>query len=483
MKKVELIKRTSWVILLTIWIAVPQAWSGVLNPSVTVDELLKAKALFDDPRPLYVNLNWKNLTTKEWVKKLTVDEEASKKAWAEVVGFKAPDIVGKVAPEIKPGVYNYTDKDKNPGLKELMIPYYYEKFKPGAPPFPGNFRQVKIIQTRQYYNPFVYSQLSMKNQGKTKQDGQGYILWKTYEGGIPWPKPAGPHKGMQIVYNQQYVPQCADDTFIINTAVGFTRNLKVDYEARAWGGQLKTQGRITPPLGWLDERARDQGELRVRGFVFLAPRDNYGMVMGITEYLDPAKWTNEKIYIPGLRRVRQLSTTDTQDVNPGAPDALYDDTMGFGQKMSPKIYPMNYKVIAEREYLVPAYSIDGSEYFTSPEKGAERVNMQWERRPIYVVELTELDKNYVYNKRILYIDKETFTIHLSEMYDQKGRLYRTFEQTHQFIPDAGIINMGTMQLQIDQLDKHATINQTLAYPDPSRMRRDLGNIEALKLTK
>jgi hypothetical protein len=288
---------------------------------------------------------------------------------------------------------------------------------------------------------------------------------------------------MQIVYNQQYVPQCADDAFVVNLANSFTKDLRIDYEARAWGGQLKTHGRITPPKGWLDERARQYGELRVRGFVFLAPRDNYGMVIGITEYLDPDRWTSEKIYIPGMRRVRQLSTTDTQDVNPGAADSTYDDTMGLAQKMSPKFFPMSYKVIAEREYLVPAYSIEGREYFTSPSKGVERMNTAWERRPIYVVELTELEKGYVYSKCILYIDKETFNIHLSLAYDQKGRLYRTFENMHQFIPDAGILNMGTFQIMIDHIDKHSTINQTLVYPDPSRMRRDLGNIDALKLIK
>ena len=86
-------------------------------------------------------------------------------------------------------------------------------FKPGGPPFPGNFQQIKIIPTRQYYHPLAYSQLTMKNLGKTKQDSQGYILWKTYEGGIPWPKPSGEHKAMQIVYNQQYAPQAPDNAW------------------------------------------------------------------------------------------------------------------------------------------------------------------------------------------------------------------------------------------------------------------------------
>jgi hypothetical protein len=398
------------------------------------------------------------------------------------VGFKAPNVVGKIAPEIKPGVYNYTDKDKYPGLKELMIPYMYEKFAPPGPPFPANFRQIKVVPTRQYYLSPAYSQLTMKNLGKTKQDNQGYMEWKTYEGGIPWPKPSGTHKAMQIVYNQLNSQQGPDDMFVITLQHGFTKNLKMDYDGVAWGGQVRTHGRITPPTGWLDGRAQAQGEFRTRGFVFLSPRDNYGMVQGMTEYLDPDKWTNMKIYIPGLRRVRQLSTTDTQDINPGS-DALYDDIMGFWQKMNPRIYPMAYKVIAEREYLVPSYVIEGSGYLSNPTKGVELVNFEWERRPIYVVELTELDKNYVYSKRVLYIDRETFHLHLSQQYDRRGRLYRTFHNISGFKPDAGFVDQGILQIMTDHIDMHSFINQCLIWPDPSRLNRDLGNIEALKLVK
>jgi hypothetical protein len=481
MKKTNLITLVS-VMLLTLWIAVPQGWGGVLSPSLSADRLAKAKAFYDDPRPLFVDVNWKQLTTPEWVKFYTVDQEAAKKAYAELVGLRAPDIVGKIAPEIKPGVYNYTDKDKYPGLKELMIPYHYAKFAPPGPPYPGNFRQIKIIPTRQYYQLLMFTQLSAKNVGKTKQDSQGYLLWKTYEGGIPWPKPEGPNKAMQIVYNQLYLQQPCDDMFVVVQQQGFTKDLKVDYQGMAWGGQLRLHGRTTPPLGWYDERAQTHGEFRNRGFVFLSPRDNYGMVQGMTEYLDPDKWTHMKLYIPGLRRVRTLSTTDTQDVNPGS-DSLYDDIMGFWQKMNAKIYPMAYKIIAEREYLVPAARIDGTEYLTNPAKGVERMNYEWERRPMYVLELTELDKNYVYSKRMLYLDKETFLLQLSEQYDRKGRLYRTFEGGNAFVPDAGFLTQGSIQFMIDYIDQHSFINQSFTYPDPSRMNRGMGNIEALKLTK
>ena len=53
------------------------------------------------------------------------------------MGFRAPDLVGKIAPEIKPGKYTYKDVQNNPGFKQLMWPDLYKRIKPGGPPMPG----------------------------------------------------------------------------------------------------------------------------------------------------------------------------------------------------------------------------------------------------------------------------------------------------------------------------------------------------------
>ena len=108
-------------------------------------------------------------------------------------------------------------------------------------------------------------------------------------------------------------------------------------------------------------------------------------------------------------------------------DFTNDDVGGFSQKMTPKVFPYKYEVIEEREFLVPVLSLDGSLYVTSKE--LEYRNIEFERRPVYVVRMTQLDKNYQYSKRIIYVDKENFNILLSLAYDQKGRLYRSFNRT------------------------------------------------------
>ena len=99
------------------------------------DELRKFKGPVDDPSPIYKKLEgYKKIIPPDVYKKVTYDVEAMKKTWAETVGFRAPDVVGKVAPEIKPGKYTYKDKAKFP-FEKLMWKHMYDRFNP--PPTSG----------------------------------------------------------------------------------------------------------------------------------------------------------------------------------------------------------------------------------------------------------------------------------------------------------------------------------------------------------
>jgi hypothetical protein len=87
------------------------------------------------------------------------------------------------------------------------------------------------------------------------------------------------------------------------------------------------------------------------------------------------------------------------------------------------------------------------------------------RRPIYVIEGKQLDKNYVYSKRIFYVDRETFMFYAVMNYDQKDRLYRTFEAGIKFEPEMGAFhNGGSSNLLKDHIDTHSCILISYAIP-------------------
>ena len=136
-------------------------------------------------------------------------------------------------------------------------------------------------------------------------------------------------------------------------------------------------------------------------------------------------------------------------------------------------------MIAEREYLIPAYSLDGSGTFKS--EGKEFLEYEFERRPVYVMKLTQLDPSYVYSYRIQYYDKETFRLLCTENYDQKGRLYRTLDERQYFNPEMGIFTLNDI-LYHDHVDLHSSWQRGYCVPAPMVTRDDV-SVRQMILTK
>ncbi|MFH0730402.1 MAG: DUF1329 domain-containing protein [Pseudomonadota bacterium] len=450
-----------------------EEWPDPKSYIPTLEEMDKLKNFYDDPRPFMTGL-YKKILPPELYKKLSHDPEEMKKAWADAVGFKAPDVVGKIHPEIKPGKYTWKDVQNNPAFKELMWQTMFDRIKPPGPPFAGNIPEFEIIPTRQYYWSLPVSKATKENEGKTKLDDNGYIIADTLEVGYPFPKPSGKFKAQQIIYNWESRYQNNSFNFyLLGRAYAYDKNLKTDFDGAFWVKGISLSGREVEPIGFYDERAQKQGERRCIAFQFTAPRDVAGMTQFATFYIDPKKLDSLLMYLPSMRRLRKMSASDSQDPV-GGTDAIYDDNEGFLQKLSPDIYPYKYEVIAEREYLMPAPSIDGAEYIMSPEKGLGVGNVRMERRPIFVVQLTQLDKNYVYSKRVIYFDAERFQLYNSENYDQKGRLYRSWFNPSSFVPELGAgFQGGAVQCWRDYIDLHTTMRQDVCHLPAYWTRGDL----------
>ena len=190
----------------------------------------------------------------------------------------------------------------------------------------------------------------------------------------------------------------------------------------------------------------------------LAPQDQRGTMGSSLSYIDPRVSNQWLIYVPSLRRVRKLTSTDTQDPSFGG-DIVNDDMYGFFQKISPDDFPYEYEILEEREYLIPVS--DGTEFFSPP--GLELRNIKMERRPIYVVQMTQKDPNYVYSKRILYVDQESFLLYFAKNYDQKGRLYRTACITFKFYPEMGVETYRT-SIYKDHIELHSTVGHHYNVP-------------------
>ncbi len=429
-------------------------------------QLSEHKSLYDDPRSMVDGpLHPSRVVPAEQWEKLVFDQKEMAELWEEIVGFKAPDRVGKIAPEVKPGKYTYKDLETNPGLRELMIPQLRDYYiKEAAPPFAGNFSEFEIVPTVQYYHPLPVSKRTQKNIGKAKQDEQGYIITSSYDAGIPFPRPSGKFKAQQIIYN--YYQRCSmwDACYrMMGVSHGFDKNLKIDFVCHYYLDSIRLAKRsLLEPYGWLDKRAQKIGEERSMLTVTLAPRDVKGFTVLSFNYEAVDKVNQSMCFLPSLRRIKKMSSTDTQDPINGQ-DLIYDDTDGFGQKLNPERYPYEYKLIAEREYLVP-YSIDGTGYIDTKDNYSYK-NLKMMRRPVYVIELIQKDENYVYGRRVIYIDAESFYSGQLYNYDQKDRIYRSDCKIITFLPECGMLyGDGAPSIQRDHVDTHASLMQIYAVP-------------------
>ena len=434
---------------------------------VSMFDFEKHKKPTEDPTAIFDVLGTKQIVPPELWNYLTSDVEEMKQLWEKVVGFKAPDVVGKIAPEIQPGKYTYKDLAQHAGFKELMPEWVYKRIAPGGEGtgLPGNIPEFEIVPTKQYYYAKRIAQATLDNKGKTKLDKDGYIITDSLTPGFPFPQPSGPHKAQQMMYNieNRYV-NYEFSAYMGARIYGIDHNFKVDFDGWWDSNAIKTSNRLLiPPYGYLDERAKKRAERRTFFLHFGAPRDIAGVTQAGTYYLDADTLDQLMLYIPAMRRARKMTATDTQDPMVGM-DIIYDDGEGWFQKLSKTRYPYKYEVLEEREYLVPSPTWNGSCYMSEKEKFAFK-GLQFERRPIMVLQLTQLDPNYVYSKRILYVDKEHLLHYALLSYDQKGRLYRDFSVNYGFEPEVGMMTWGgALILMADYVDTHATVMQPFVVP-------------------
>ncbi len=434
---------------------------------VHLTDFEKHKKPFDDPTPIKKVFGIKQILPPELYEHLGSDVPQMKKLWEKAVGFKAPDVVGKIAPEIKPGKYSYKDLPNMPGFKELMPEWVYNRIAPGGEKtgLAGNIPEFEIVPTQQYYYPKRVAQATIDCVGKTQQDENGYLVAETLTPGFPFPQPSGPHKAQQIMYNIENRYMNYGFSGLLGARIyGIDHKFKIDFNGSWDATGIKTSNRVLfPPYGYFDGRAQKRGERRAFMLSFGAPRDIAGVTQGATYYLDADAPDQIMMYIPAMRRVRKMTATDTQDPMVGM-DTIYDDGEGWMQKLSPTRYPYKYEMIEEREYLVPSPTWDGACYISKKEKFAFK-GLQFERRPIMVIKLTQLDPNYVYSKRILYVDKEHLAHYCLLSYDQKGRRYREYSLNYGFDSDVGMLSWGgALVLMSDMVDTHATIMQPFVVP-------------------
>ena len=391
--------------------------------------------------------------------KLTSEGEKLYKQWTEVIGFCSVDYVKEndPAPEIDAGLEITPENAKDyPGLKKLLPESVYVRLDPD---FFLPIVRMAIVDTR----PRYYSQEAIdgtreciKNVSLNKET----LQIDNYSYGLPFPKPTDPYHFIwnHMLANNNFTETAWFDPIIATT---YSKARKPDSIWKANFGGWTVKGRLYSDIG-PDRESKyfaGHGELERRTMLVTYPQDLRGTAFLRIRYWDVDKQDYFVSYLPGLKRIRVLSGSDAQDPIIGS--ELTWDSWGIDYQKQPSktLFPNKYKLLGKRIILQPSYPsrpiliLEGEQYICN-----------WEKRPVYILEITAIDPTYVCSKRIMYIDMEHHKAVCQEYYDRRGKLWRVWLDYKYLLPNGKATWEGVSVLNM-LTQRHSAFKMN-SVPDP-----------------
>jgi hypothetical protein len=283
--------------------------------------------------------------------------------------------------------------------------------------------QITVTPPKHVPWPRAYEEATEKYSGQVKLSPDGLQVIN-YVAGLPFPNidPKDPQAAMKIMWNYNYGFLTTDDVDLrnfdadtgpiaVNGPMTVERHFLLDHFRRLfWNGRLYVPPK--PAMPNPDGYRAQQGL-----YPILEPFDLKGVGALGYRYLDPAKQDDSWLYLPTLRRVRRLSSAQRSDALFGQ-DADVDSYYGYSGQPA----WMTFRFLGERDLLAVMH---GAHY---PVKWDSTVDWSfdenWERRHVYVIEGISKLPQYAYGKRVLFIDKESWVIPYTDIYDRSGELWK-----------------------------------------------------------
>jgi hypothetical protein len=280
-----------------------------------------------------------------------------------------------------------------------------------------------IGETKHIEWPKAYKEATEKYAPQVKLSADGLSL-QNYVAGAPFPNvdPKDPQFAIKLMWNYEYKFSPGDDLDLRNFdadtgavanhgSLTVERHFLLDHLRNLfWNGRLYVDPKpeLPNPTG-----LRTQQGL----YPILEPFDLKGVGALSYRYVDPGKQDDSWLYLPSLRRVRRLSTAQRSDALFGQ-DTDVDSYYGYAGHIA----WMQWKYLGERDLL----GVYHAKHF--PVKWNDKVDWAfddtWEKRRVYVIEGVSKLPQYAYGKRVIFIDKESWLVPLSDIYDRSGELWK-----------------------------------------------------------
>ncbi|MBN2468600.1 MAG: DUF1329 domain-containing protein [Deltaproteobacteria bacterium] len=399
--------------------------------------------------------------------------------FAAMLGYKVKEKVGIVAPEITPGMVidgeNYLS---SPGLKELLPGSLYRRLDPGsyAPLAP-----LKIVKTDHYHLGRGWLEKSVLS-AKTAHIADDGLTLEGYVGGHPFIHPAS---GVELI-------QWAENAYLGDTIALRPMRMLLYGHGNKPEREMRQQVNFLRYMNctdWREDiRPNPENLHYVVSGTFIYPRDISGTAYVRRRYLPSDKPDEFLLYVCSMRRVRRMSSRDTQDPLFGS-DIIWDDYNGFWQKISPTDFPNKYLMLPSKEMLLPSFvdydwpqdrALAGfTDWRVDESDGGVYLRFgSWQRRWVHVCEVISKDSAYCYSRRVIVNEPETCVQLQGDTYDQAGRLWRSGIRDYNLSRD-GVGIMEDLGEIVDFVNNHRTIVDFKGYRNPQWMGTDYADVRFL----
>lgn len=269
----------------------------------------------------------------------------------------------------------------------------------------------KIIPSLQNFKPSKgYEDATKNNIGVCKIGPNGELL--NYHGGTPFPEPK---TGAEVSWNMERRYAGDDftyewDSHIMNEK-GNQRDVGGVYLQMHWTGRTDIE-----PL----DKVQDGSNVMFKEYAYQRyPFEMKGTANLNIRYLDGSKEDDAWVYVATLRRVRRFPTAQRCDTYAGS-DATWDDFRNCNWKQESH----TYKLIGQKEMYIARHTEKPVTYNKSAYP--QRTNESLEKAKVFIFEAYPKDPNYLYSKRVMVVDAETWYPMNQVMYDRKGRLWKGY---------------------------------------------------------
>jgi len=261
--------------------------------------------------------------------------------------------------------------------------------------------------------------------GQVKLAGDGLRL-ENYVAGFPFPGVADsdPQKAIKHMFNYDSAIETDDldlrnfdcDTGAVGTGgspVKVERHFLIDHFRRLYfTGRLEVD-----PKPKMDPN-RDSVRFKETMYPMIEPFDLKGTGFTFNRYLDQTRQDDSWLYLPQLRRVRRLSSAQRSDALFGQ-DTDQDSYGGYAGNTA----WMEWKFLGEKSVLGPMHAQHVPVVWGEASGDFMHADV-WEPRTVWIIEGISKLPQYAYSKRVMYLDKESYFIIYSDIYDRAGELWK-----------------------------------------------------------